>query len=132
MEDLGLLVQCLEGAHPADAEQDFLAEAVLSAAAVKPVGDFTQVIGVIVDVGVQKVQLHPADVRHPDAGRQDLPAEVDGDPGAFDRGQGHGMGVHARVALLLPPVGVEALAEVTFPVEKADADHRDPEAAGGL
>ena len=42
------------------------------------------------------------------------------------------MGVHHRVALLLPPVGVEALAEVALPVQQAYADHGDAEAARRL
>ena len=78
----------LEGPHPADAEQDLLAEAVLGAPAVEPVGDCPQVVVVLVDVGVEQVQLDPPDVGQPDLGRQGLAGQVDGDPGAFDRGRG--------------------------------------------
>ena len=42
------------------------------------------------------------------------------------------MRVEDRVALLLPAVGVELLAEVALPVHQADADERDAEAAGRL
>ena len=40
------------------------------------------------------------------------------------------MRVHDGVALFLPTVCVEALAEIALPVEKPDADHGHPEAAG--
>ena len=42
------------------------------------------------------------------------------------------MGVEVGVALLLPAVGVERLAEVAVPVEEADADERHAEVAGRL
>ena len=71
-------------------------------------------------------------MRQPDAGGEKLTAQVDGDPGVLDRCQGHGVGVHTRIALLLPPVGIEALSEVALPVEKAHSDHRHPQAAGRL
>ena len=40
------------------------------------------------------------------------------------------MGVHYGVALFLPAVGIEPLAEIALAVQQADADHRHPEAAG--
>ena len=42
------------------------------------------------------------------------------------------MRIEGRVALLLPAVGVELLAEVALPVEQADAGERDAEAARRL
>ncbi len=39
VEDLRLQAERLQRAHPADAEQDLLPQAVLAAAAVEPVGD---------------------------------------------------------------------------------------------
>ena len=79
-KDSGPFVEGLEGAHPADTEQDPLAEAVLGAAAGEPVRHLAEVIGVLVDVGVKKVELDAADVSDPDAGGQVLAAEVDRDP----------------------------------------------------
>ncbi len=122
----------LQRPHPADAEQDLLADPVLGAAAVEAVGDGPQLVVVVVDVGVEQVQLDPADLRHPDLGDQGLAGQVDGDPGPVDGVEGHGVGVEHRVALLLPAVGVELLAEVALPVQQADADERDPQAAGRL
>ncbi len=100
--------------------------------AVEPVCDRPQVVGVLVDVGVQQVQLHPPDVRHPELGDQGLPGQVDGDPGPVHRREGHGVGVHHGVALFLPAVSVEPLAEVALPVQQAHADHRYPKAASRL
>ena len=48
------------------------------------------------------------------------------------RCQGHRVGVETGVALLLPAVGVELLAEVALLVEEAHAHQRDAEAAGRL
>ena len=124
MENLGLLVQRLERPDAADAEQDLLAEPVLGAPAVEAVGDGPQLVRVFVDVGVEQVQLDPPDLGHPDLGDEGLPGQVDGDPGPVHRREGHGVGVHHGVALLLPPVGVELLAEIALPVQQADADHR--------
>ena len=39
VEHLGMQPESTQGAHPADAEHDLLAEAVLDVAAVEPVGD---------------------------------------------------------------------------------------------
>ena len=53
MEYLRLFLERIEGAHPAYAEQDLLAQAVLGPAAVEAVRDFSQFIAVLVDVGVE-------------------------------------------------------------------------------
>ena len=58
--------------------------------------------------------------------------QVDRDPDALDQLEGHGVRVEDRVALLLPAVGVELLAEVALPVHQADAGQGDAEAAGRL
>ena len=59
----------VEGPHAADAEQDLLAETVLRAPAVEAVGDFAQFVGVLVDVGVEQVQLDAPDAAPPRSGR---------------------------------------------------------------
>ena len=61
-------------------EQDLLAEAVLGAPAVEAVRHGPQVVGVLVDVRVEQVQLHPPDVGDPDLSDQGLAGQVDGDP----------------------------------------------------
>ncbi len=53
-------------------------------------------------------------------------------PHPVDELQGHAVGVEDRVALLLPSVGIEPLAEVAHAVHEPDAGERDPEAAGRL
>ena len=52
--------------HAADAEQHLLQQPVLAAAAVEPVGDLALGRRVVLDVGVEQQQRHPADLRLPD------------------------------------------------------------------
>ena len=59
-----------DGPDAADAEQQFLLEAVFLAAAVEPVGGLAGDGVVVLDVGVEQQQRHPADVDHPDLGVQ--------------------------------------------------------------
>ena len=78
---LGVAGDRAEGAHgadAADAEQQLLAEPVLAAAAVQPVGDLVQRGLVLLHVGVEQQQRHPADLGQPDLGGEQLAA-----------GQGH-------------------------------------------
>ena len=127
-----------ERADAADAEQQLLAEPVLAGAAVEPVGHVAVVVGVVLDVGVEQQQRHPADLGHPDPGDQRRAAgQRDGDLGAGAVGlaqqrQRQPVGVDDRVALLLPALARQRLPEVAVPVEQADADERDAEVAGGL
>ena len=114
-------------AHAADAEQDLLAQPVLDVAAVQPVGDLTQVVGVLLDVGVEEVQRHAADVGSPHRRAQRQPRDVDFDAHAVDGGQRHRIRVEIGVALLLPAVDRQLLAEVPVAVEQPDADERDAE-----
>ena len=62
-----------DGAHAADADQDLLPDALVLVAAVEPVGDAAQVGVVLLDVGVEHQQRHPADRGLPDARLQQLP-----------------------------------------------------------
>ena len=71
MEDLRLRVpgdraELPDRAHPADAEQELLAEAVIAAPAVQPVGDLAQRGLVPLHVGVEQQQRYPAHLREPD------------------------------------------------------------------
>ncbi len=132
MEYLGLFLDRVQSPDPADPEEDLLTQAVLGAPAVKAVGHAAGVVGVFLDVGVEHVQLDATHVGDPQLGDKCLPGEVDGDPRPVYQRQGHGVRVHDRVALFLPTVGVQALAEIALPVEQSDPDHRHPEAAGRL
>ena len=109
------------------------------AAAVQPVGDPAQRQRVVLDVGVEQQQRHPADLGHPDAGVQlARPAgqrerTVRGGAVALAQQRDRQpVGVEDRVVLLLPALARQRLAEVAVPVEQADADERHAEVAGGL
>ena len=125
-------------AHPAHAEQQFLAEPVVAAAAVQPVGDLVQVGLVLLHVGVEQQQRDPADLGHPDL-RGQLPAhgQAHGDVHrragvVAEQFQRQPVRVVGRVPLGLPAVGGQRLGEVTVPVQQADGDQRHAEVARRL
>ncbi len=127
-----------DGAHAADAEQHLLAQAVLGVAAVEPVGDVTEVLGVLLDVGVHQQQRHASDLGDPDAHGQGLAVGQpegdlrDGVVGLAQQRERQAVGVEDGVGLLLPAVARERLPEVAVAVEQPDADDRDAEVARGL
>ena len=125
-------------AHPAHAEQQFLAEPVVAAAAVQPVGDLVQVGLVLLHVGVEQQQRDPADLGHPDL-RGQLPARGQAHRdvhrragGVAEQLQRQAVRVVGRVPLGLPAVGGQRLGEVTVPVQQADGDQRHAEVARRL
>ena len=120
------------GAHAADAEEDLLAQAVLGLAAVEPVGDGAQVGGVLLHVGVEQVERHPSDLGLPHPGHERRAGQVDLDGDPVARRERHGVRVEVGVALLLPAVGRQRLAEVAVAVEEADAHQRHAEVAARL
>ncbi|CAM5622813.1 hypothetical protein SHIRM173S_03835 [Streptomyces hirsutus] len=124
--------------HTPYAEQHLLKQPVLAAAAVEPVGDAAFAEVVLLDVGVQQEQGDPAHLGQPDPGAQ-RPAAGQREAhqggravGLLELDEGQLVGVEDGVVLLLPAVPGQGLAEVTVPVEQADADQRDAEVAGGL
>ena len=125
-----------DGPYAADAEQHLLGEPVVAAAAVQPVGDLALVAAVLLDVGVEQQQRHPADLGHPDLGEQRATGQRHLDPDravvVVQQGQRQRIRVEQRIALLLPAGGVQRLPEVALPVEQADADDRHAEVAGRL
>ncbi len=124
-------------ADTADAEQQFLEQPVLRRTAVQPVGHLTLGGVVLLHVGVEHQQRHPADLGDPDLRVQLAVA---------GQSQGHGRGsvtipeqadrqpvrVHQGVTLLLPALTVQRLREVAVPVQQADTDQRYGEVAGRL
>jgi hypothetical protein len=135
VEDLGrgIPAQRAEGphrAHPADAEQQLLAQPVVAAAAVQPVGDLVQVGLVLLHVGVEQQQRDAADLGHPDlrgqhAARGQAHLHVHRRAGGVpEQLQGQAVRVVGRVPLGLPAVGRQRLGEVTVPVQQADPDQR--------
>ncbi len=92
-----------------------------------------QVGRVLVDVGVEQVERHPADVGPPHLGDQRCePARSTSTRTPSHRVSAMACGIEVGVALLLPAVGRERLAEVAVAVEEADADQRHAEVAGRL
>ncbi len=124
-------------ADPADAEQQLLAEPVLAAAAVQPVGDLVQVRLVLLDVGVEQQQWDAADLGHPDLrGQLAARGQVRTCTGAPDlvaeQLERQAVRVPCRIPLGLPAVGRQGLGEVAVPVQQADPDQRHAEVAGRL
>ncbi len=111
---------------------------MVAAAAVQPVGDVALAGGVLLDVGVEEEERHPADPGQPDAGVQRAPARQGEDDagrgpvGLADEVEREFVGVEDGIVLLLPAVAREGLPEVAVAVEESDADERDAEVAGGL
>ncbi len=129
------------GAHrpdAADAKQQFLAQPVVGAAAIEPVSDLPQVRIVLLNVGVQQQQRHPADLRYPDLRRQHGAIRQrhrypDRTAGAVaQQGQRQAVRVRSRVALGLPALDRQGLREIAVAVQQADPDDRHTEVAGGL
>ena len=124
--------------HAAHAEQHLLLQAQLAAAAVQALGDDAGRLVVLVHVGVEEQQRHPAHLGAPDVGVQlAATGQLDGDAGGravlvAQQRQGQPVGVEDGVVLLLPAVAVQALAEVAGLVEQADPDDRDPDVGGRL
>ena len=126
VEHVGLQAERAQGADAADAEHDLLAQAVVLVAAVEAVGDGDAVGGVARDVGVEHVERDAPDVRPPHVGLHRVAGEVDRDLDArVDEAERQRCEVGH--ALLLPAVGVEALAEVPLGVHQPDRDERDAE-----
>ena len=124
--------------NPADAEQHLLEQTVLAAAAVQPVGDISLGRLVVLDVGVEQQQRHPADLRLPDlrdqvssAGQPDAHLErfVVLGPQQRDR---QPVGVEHGIALLLPALPGERLREIAGAIEQAHPDDGDTEVGGRL
>ena len=65
VEHLRMDVECAQGAHASDAQDDLLAQPVLLVAAVEAVGDEPIGRGVVLDVGVEQVQRDPPHRRLP-------------------------------------------------------------------
>ena len=126
VEHVRLQAEGAERPHAADAEHDLLAQPVVLVAAVQAVGDGDAVGGVALDVGVEQVEGDAPDVGPPDVAPHRVAGEVDGD---LDAGVDEAERLRGEVGdgLLLPAVGVEALAEVALGVQQADPDERDAE-----
>jgi hypothetical protein len=101
-----------DGPHAADAQQHLLQQPMVGAAAVQPVGDVPRGLVVLLHVGVEQQQRHPADPGQPDLGVQGAAlGQPDGDPyrvagvgGLAQQRERQPVGVDGRVVLQLPAV----------------------------
>ena len=121
------------GPHPADADQDLLADPVVLVAAVEAVGDAAQVGVVLLDVGVEQQQRDAADrgpphprVEHAAAGHvhrdQQRSTRFVG-----QQVQRQALRVQDGIGLHLPAVKGERLAEVAGAVQQPDGHQRHAE-----
>ena len=126
-----------QGAIAADAEDRLLSDSHLLVAAIERVGDVLVGGLVFQDVAVQQDQRHPADLGPPDLAGDAAVGEVDGDMHrlivfAAHQGERHVVEVVVGIALLLPAVRREHLAEISSGIEQSDSTERNAEVAGCL
>jgi len=118
----------------ADAEHDLLPETLLQVSRVES-GGYPPVLGfVAVDISVQEVERHPADLNLPDGdvdGRvdvRDLNHQVFA--GRIEHpGDGCCIRVERFVDIQLPPLVVDHLAQVALRVHESDSNHRETKVA---
>ena len=128
----------LDRARAADAEQQLLQQSVLAAAAVEAIGDAAELLDVLLHIRVQQQQRDAPDREAPDAGVQRAALgerEHDLRGGSVrvpQHAHGQAVRIEHRIALLLPAVARDRLAEVAGAVEQSDADDRDAEVGGAL
>jgi hypothetical protein len=131
VEHLRVQVECAQGAHTADPEDDLLAKSVLLVAPVQTIRDRDDIGRIAGHVRVEQIERDSADVDTPDLDQRNDAGEfdLDDDVGLDDA---EGVRVDRFVPLLLPPVGVEALTKVSLGVEQAHTDQRHAEVGRGL
>ena len=130
VEDAGLDPERVEHADGADPEQAVLAEPRERVALVEARRDPAVDGVVLVELGVEEVQRHAADLGAPDVERDLAAEERERQPERRAVGARHlhgrqVLGDDLRPVLVLEPAPVDALLEVALAVEEADADHRD-------
>ncbi len=100
-----------DGAYAAHTEQHLLLKPMIGTTAVQPVGHLPLVARVLLDVGVEHQDRHPAHLRYPDLGEEGTPIEGDLDSYRtaliVQQGQRQRVRVQQRVALLLPARGIQ-------------------------
>lgn len=132
-----VVAESTQRTRPTDAQHDLLAKPVFAPAGIEAIGDFTFLRRVVLDVTIEQEQWNAADLRTPHLG--DAPAsfeihvDLQGTIGwRRNQGERHTVRVECRVTLLLPPVRVQLLPEVSLPVEKPDSDQGEPEITCGF
>ncbi len=124
---IGFQAHCLDSLHAADAEQDFLLEAVLVVAAVELVRQAAVFPAIGLEVGIQQEEVDAAHGQFPDLCLHDAPLDTDGDnePFAFVGADGFdgqlGKFLGWKLVDLLA-VLAQGLVEVAVTVKQADAE----------
>ena len=135
--DSGFDAHGLQGAQAANAEEDLLPDAHSRVAPVEAGGNIAVRRDVFVEISIEQIELHPAHLHLPDprlhraVGKGNFNGEVLS-IAAVDRLYGHLVEVVFRVALYLPAVGVEGLAEIALAVEQTDPDEGTPRSLAAL
>ena len=135
--DLGLDSQRAQQAPSADAEQQFLLEAQLRAAAIEFAGDSAMSGVVRRIVAVEQVELHLSDLYLPGAQPDRISRQGDLQPQPLairlaQRRDGQLSGIVIRVERLLLSVLADGLAKVALLVEQSHGGHGHAQIAGGL
>ena len=123
----GFDAERLERAHAADAEDDFLLDARLAIAAVEARRQLAVPRRVLLEVGVEQIQLHAAEAHAPDRDEHRSVAERHGRDARLAVGRQRRLDrrvgpVQPLVALFLPAFGGEVLVEVALRIHEPDAD----------
>ena len=122
VEHLRRQSESTQGAHTGDAKHHLLAQSVLNVASVESVGDAWR---------VEQIQRNAANIGAPDSHVDGLASEVEAHV-QIGVGQRHARGLEPREPLLLPTVGVEALAEIALAVEQTNSNQRYAKIGRGL
>ena len=137
MPDAGLDAQRSQNAHPTDAEDDLLGDALDAVDAVEAARDAPVLSAVLGNVGVEKIEAATSHGESPDAheditiGQLDTNAQLASVAVVNDL-EGHRREICPREDDLLLALRVEELTEVTVAVEERDTDERHRDIAGTL
>jgi len=127
----------IQGAQPADAHQDFLADAGAAVAAVQPVGQVAVFLDVLRHVGIEQEELDAAHLHLPDLGTHLAVGHGHADLErlavlAQDAAHGQVAEIVDRVGFLLEAVRAQVLLEIALLVEETNADQGHVQIAGTL
>ena len=123
-----------EGTHAADAEDDLLLDPRLAIAAVQAGRQLTIPGRVLLEIGVEQIEVRVSQLRVPDLHQHRALAERHGNDARLAvrhhrRLDGRVLPPQAAVALFLPALGRDALVEVALRIHEADADEGQSQVA---
>ena len=119
--------ECTQGANAADAEHHLLVQAHLPATHVQDVGDRSVRFAVGADVCIEEQNRHATNLCNPYRRRNSAVAERNRDNELLagrtcGAREGQQREVNLWVGVLLMPIGINGLAEVSAAIEESDAD----------